>query len=123
MASPVSQVLPAGVEPVVFWGSGLATPAGHERRPGAQVVFGEIKAGRLAVFFRDRPTAGHSYVLTARPMTRREAGDYRPPSPGPASDHATFKAVYRLKCRVVVALKAARAIKRFSPGTGTRRAG
>jgi uncharacterized DUF497 family protein len=70
-------VVPSEVEQAVFGGTGLATPARDERRPGAQVVFGETKAGRLLVCFLDRPAAGLSYVLTARPMTRREAADYR----------------------------------------------
>ncbi len=63
------------VEQVVFGGTALATAA--ERRPGGQVVFGQTAQGRLLVVFVDRPAAGRCYVLSARPMTRREASAYR----------------------------------------------
>ncbi len=66
------------VSEVVFSEVVVSAPVLDRQPPGRQAVFGETDAGRALVVFLDAPTAdGRSYVLTARPMTRKEARDYR----------------------------------------------
>jgi len=66
-------VTPEEVEEVVFANTNLVELA-EDHRPGRLSIFGWTHVGRPVVVYLDVATnEGHRYVVTARPMTNREA--------------------------------------------------
>ncbi|MHB8329560.1 MAG: BrnT family toxin [Acidimicrobiales bacterium] len=71
------EVTPFEVSEVVFGEVAVFASVPSDQRPGRLVAYGRTASGRGLVVYLDTPTSeGRSYVVTARPMTRREARDF-----------------------------------------------